>query len=950
MVTYKIKIATGTDLSAGTCVQVSIVLVGDEGESAKHQLPHKWSNFIRGAVTDFDVIMEKDLGDLLLVRISTEQYKTFNMDAWYCRYVDVTSPSGQLYQFPFYQWICGPMTVEIPDGKGIILSGNTHPVLQQQRRAELEKQRATHRWKVYAEGVPHCIDAASVQDLPPNDQYTFRNQFGFSSAKKAQYVSILNRIQYSMVINHQKSLMAHKFTTWLYLLCAPLYVLVGVHQGFNLSSCKDLIYLHIYFSHNARGVAVLVKKSVKFHLESSRIDQAGRYLQMRHAVQAQFQEIPVISASPIKTLLAKLKPKERMSAVYAALNDRLSHELMEQLKIKWEKDIGLGWIPDEQLELVLSSTKIALHLKWLMPQLQTPWKFVVLNPPLCLDVFNKVVCDEIQKVIQKVPRKDKPNLTRKEFEAVRSLKEDKDLVIKPADKGGGVVLMKKELMFTTSQREVAYLDLNIYIANEQVNSKTYRKDTASNSFIDRTSQHHANWLDGIPFNVVAELWKEDDFFGSQYLIGVNPTLLRQCTKIPENFPVGDSMVAASLGTTTSLHKELEDGNIFLADYKILQGVPANKSINGKQQYMVAPMCLLWENPQDQLVPIAIQLAQTPGENAPIFLPSDSVADWLLAKMWVRNSEFQVHELDSHLLRTHLFAEVFNIATTRQLPMSHPVYKLIIPHLLYTLEINVNARTELIGPGGYFDQAVVTGNGGVPLALKNAMDGVTYSRLCLPDDIQERGMESIPNYLYRDDGMKIWLAMESFVSDIIHYYYKNDEAVSEDPELQAWVAEIFKEGFLENESSGVPSFLETKASLIKYLTMVIFTCSAQHAAVNKGQFDFYSWMPNSPTSMKSPPPTAKGISTMQNILEALPDVNVVSIAISVVWLLSTDSEDSRRLGHYPDVRFTEKSPLQSIEDFQKKLLEISKSIADRNKSMYFPYTYLDPKIIENSIII
>ncbi|XP_039355868.1 hydroperoxide isomerase ALOXE3-like [Mauremys reevesii] len=448
---------------------------------------------------------------------------------------------------------------------------------------------------------------------------------------------------------------------------------------------------------------------------------------------------------------------------------------------------------------------------------------------------------------------------------------------------------------------------------------------------------------------VSEHWQEDSFFGYQFLNGVNPVVMRKCTSLPENFPVTEEMVAGSLGEGTTLQDELKKGNIFLTDYKILEGIPTTQ-LNGKQQYLAAPLCLLHLTPGGQVIPLAIQLSQRPGPGSPIFLPSDPQWDWTLAKIWVRLANFHVHEVNTHLLEAHFLCEVYCMATLRQLPMCHPVYKLLIPHTRYTLHINTLARTNLIQPGGIFDKASSTGRDGMLRLLAKGVENVSYEALCLPDDLEARGVTLLPNYYYRDDGMRIWTAVESFVSGIIGLYYQSDATVEKDSELQAWVAEIFTEGFLGRKSSGVPSTLQTRAELIKFLTMIVYCSSARHAAVNSGQYDFAAWMPNTPSTLRAPPPTSKGTATLRSVLDTLPAVNATCALLSLLAVVSYEPGDLRPLGCYPEEHFTEAEPKRLIAAFQARLAEISKEIQQRNKSLPIRYPYLDPAEVQNSVSI
>ncbi|XP_061669094.1 arachidonate 12-lipoxygenase, 12R-type-like [Syngnathoides biaculeatus] len=447
---------------------------------------------------------------------------------------------------------------------------------------------------------------------------------------------------------------------------------------------------------------------------------------------------------------------------------------------------------------------------------------------------------------------------------------------------------------------------------------------------------------------VSEHWKEDDFFGFQFLNGVNPCLIERCSELPPNFPVTDEMVKPFLEKDSTLENEMKKGNVFLYDRKTLSGIPA-KPYNGEKLTVPAPLCLLYLNPEKKMIPIAIQVHQQPSEENPIFLPSDPETDWLLAKIFVKNADMMTHQAISHLKNTYFIAEAWAVSFFRNFSAIHPIYKLLIFHFRWLLHIGTEARKVLLDTNGMFAMSLLGLDGTRELMIRTQAE-LTYASLCMPDNIRARGLESIPNFYYRDDGLKIWDIIHRFVKGVVEHFYHSDSEVFKDSELQGWIQEILTRCFLGDKSSGCPETFQNVDEVVKFITMVIFTVSAQHAAVNNGQFEYQTFPPNTSAMLRKPSPTAKGQSSMKTILETLPNIDeTVKVACSL-YVLALDYSDSVRLGSYPEERFQEPEVKQMMDDFQAELVGLSEVIKARNADLAVAYTYLDPYQMKSGIII
>lgn len=108
---------------------------------------------------------------------------------------------------------------------------------------------------------------------------------------------------------------------------------------------------------------------------------------------------------------------------------------------------------------------------------------------------------------------------------------------------------------------------------------------------------------------------------------------------------------------------------------------------------------------------------------------------------------------------------------------------------------------------------------------------------------------IEDYPYAADGLLIWSAIQDWVRDYVNHFYTKAEAVTSDTELQDWWDEIKNKGHADKKDEPWWPKLNNQEDLINILTIMIWTASGQHAAVNFGQYPFGGYMPNRPTLMK-----------------------------------------------------------------------------------------------------
>ncbi|KAG7968531.1 hypothetical protein I3843_08G159200 [Carya illinoinensis] len=474
-------------------------------------------------------------------------------------------------------------------------------------------------------------------------------------------------------------------------------------------------------------------------------------------------------------------------------------------------------------------------------------------------------------------------------------------------------------------------------------------------------------------------WRTDEEFAREMLAG----------EFPPSSKLDSTIYGDQTSTITMEHVEkylngltideaIRNKKLFILDHHDALMPYLWRIINCTSTKIYASRTLLFLKEDGTLKLLAIELSLPHpngyqfGAVSKVYTPAEEGVQsniWQMAKAYVAVNDTGYHQLISHWLHTHAAIEPFVIATNRQLSVLHPIYKLLHPHFRDTMNINALAREILINAGGALEHTVFPAKFSMEFSSMLYKDWV-FPEQALPSDLIKRGMavkdENSPHgvrlviedYPYAVDGLEIWSAIKEWVEDYCSFYYKTDDMVQNDSELQSWWKELREEGHGDKKDEPWWPEMQTREELVETCTIIIWIASALHAAINFGQYPLGGYPPNRPAiSRRFMPeegtPDYKELKTNPEkaFLKTFSSQLLTVIGIAVIEVLSKHSSDEIYLGQRDTPKWTsDTKPLEAFYRFGMKLAEIEDRITRRNYDkklrnrvgpVKMPYTLLYP---------
>jgi arachidonate 15-lipoxygenase len=186
--------------------------------------------------------------------------------------------------------------------------------------------------------------------------------------------------------------------------------------------------------------------------------------------------------------------------------------------------------------------------------------------------------------------------------------------------------------------------------------------------------------------------------------------------------------------------------------------------------------------------------------------------------------------------------------------------------------------------------------------------------------------------------------QAFALDYLKLYYRTPQTVINDCEIQAWADMMSAQRGMR--INGFPNSFKTVEELAQVVGQIMFITTAHHASIHYPQYLFSGFVPSMPFAAYAPPPAVlkSNLLDQKYLLEILP-LRQPSLTQAFIFYL-TDFR-MQRIGQYPHL---EERAKEVVESYQSKLKALAEELDAATAGRIYPYTYLNPRHIPNSVMV
>lgn len=447
--------------------------------------------------------------------------------------------------------------------------------------------------------------------------------------------------------------------------------------------------------------------------------------------------------------------------------------------------------------------------------------------------------------------------------------------------------------------------------------------------------------------------------------------IKPYTAHQENFQVTNEMFRHTEAfKNDDLDQAMAEGRVFIVDFKETYELnlrpPATESDGGRIYTPIAMFAV--PKAGGPLKTIAIQSTQHTPQTAmermqwklfnkqdperplsDILTPASDYWSWQMVKTLFLGIYCGSGVVDH--LSTHVFLGAIPVAFYRNIPSQHPLAALLEPHLMslvannhigifWEVDNNINDAESYDNP----EHGLLTG-----LANKiTGWSGKTFLDATVEyagkyhfvehssplDRKKDQKFSAIEDFPWHDDE-GLFPIIERWVSGYLRLYYRYDDDVRMDQELQAFIYEITNEA----QVNGFPDTINTIDGLVDMVTRLIYWMTNNHAFEG-----IISAVPIAPVGYWSDRvPRNDETKTEADWFNILPPINVGMATFCASRIFVDLPYDwHRSLGKYPKGQFMhDRRVYRHLERFQTEMFELDESIKQKNTSRRWAYNAKRP---------